>query len=38
MKPENVLVAEDKHLRLIDFGDAKDFDDSVYEQADAYMK
>jgi 3-phosphoinositide dependent protein kinase-1 len=42
MKPENVLIGEDKHLRLIDFGDSKEFDlpgeKTVAEQADAYMK
>jgi serine/threonine protein kinase len=28
MKPENVLIGDDKHLRLIDFGDSKHFDEA----------
>ena len=38
MKPENVLIGEDLHLRLIDFGDAKEFDQSIYETTTNYME
>ena len=26
LKPENIMIGEDGHLRVIDFGDAKEFD------------
>ena len=31
MKPENLLIDSQKHLKLIDFGDAKEFTDDVYD-------
>ena len=31
VKPENILITKSRHLKLIDFGDAKEFDDSVYD-------
>ena len=31
LKPENILIDARCHLKLIDFGDAKQFDDDVYD-------
>ena len=31
LKPENLLIDEHRHLKLIDFGDAKEFTDEVYD-------
>ena len=27
LKPENIMIGDDLHLRIIDLGDAKDFED-----------
>jgi len=32
LKPENILVGEDLHLKLIDFGDAKEFENSIFAE------
>ena len=31
MKPENLLIDSDKHLKVIDFGDAKEFTEDVFD-------
>ena len=31
MKPENLLIDSEKNLKLIDFGDAKEFTDDVFD-------
>jgi serine/threonine protein kinase len=38
LKPENIMVGEDLHLRLIDFGDAKEFEDSIYDETRTYLE
>lgn len=31
LKPENLMLDEKYHLKIIDFGDAKYFEDDAYE-------
>ena len=31
MKPENLLIDSEKHLKVIDFGDAKEFTEDVFD-------
>ena len=31
LKPENLLVDDKRHLKIIDFGDAKEFTDEIYD-------
>ena len=37
LKPENIMINDDLHLRLIDFGDAKEVEENFEELADKYM-
>ena len=36
LKPENLLIDEKKHLKMIDFGDAKEFTDEIYDYVFEY--
>ena len=36
VKPENILIDENKTLKLIDFGDSKNFEDSVFDYSFEY--
>ena len=38
IKPENILIDARCHLKLIDFGDAKLFDDDVYDFSFEYRE
>ena len=38
IKPENILIDTRCHLKLIDFGDAKLFDDDVYDFSFEYRE
>ena len=38
IKPENILIDTRCHLKLIDFGDAKQFDDDVYDFSFEYRQ
>jgi serine/threonine protein kinase len=38
LKPENILIGEDLHIRLIDFGDCKEFENSIYDVTRNYIE